>query len=459
MPRLPRLAAGAAALCALAIAAPAANADSIAYVKDGNIFLSTSDGASQFQVTFDGGYSDVSQADDGTMIGLHGLNLRKLDRQGNVQADFATPVSDAREAPAKTFYGPFDPAISPDGTKVAYSYYYMTQSQSPTCFPPQCYTTINEGGTGYTHSDRMTGWDEPGFRKHSGWRFPAWADNTKLVLSNPTHLPNDDVVVDIPDGNATVGLLKSWFTDAVQGNPGVGGGDVTRDQHKLAFQTGENNSTLTLYSTAGVPSTFRDGADYPEVNPVVCYRYSEPIGGQFGIPTFAPGGDRIAFQVGDGIHIATVPDFGAGCTTTGATVTPPLVIPGGTQPDWGPADVPPARQNGGGSGGSGGGSGSAMAITVSRAKLKAALRKGLKVTVGAPGEGKLSATASRKGKTLAKAAKRTVKAGKRTITLKFGKDARRALKRSRSVKLTLKVTFAPKGGAKTTATQAVTIKR
>ena len=46
----------------------------------------------------------------------------------------------------------------------------------------------------------MTGWDEPGFRKHSGWRFPAWVDNTKLVLSNPTHLPNDDVVVDIPEG-------------------------------------------------------------------------------------------------------------------------------------------------------------------------------------------------------------------------------------------------------------------
>jgi hypothetical protein len=61
MPRLPRLAAGAVALCALAIAAPAANADSIAYVRDGNVFLTTPDGARQFQVTFDGGYSDVSR--------------------------------------------------------------------------------------------------------------------------------------------------------------------------------------------------------------------------------------------------------------------------------------------------------------------------------------------------------------------------------------------------------------
>ena len=459
MPRLPRLAAGAVALCALAIAAPAANADSIAYVKDGNVFLTTPDGSRQFQVTFDGGYSDVSQADDGTMIALHGINLRKLDRQGNVQADFATPVSDARPAPAKTFYGPFDPAISPDGTKVAYSYYYMTQSQSPTCFPPTCYTTINEGGTGYSYSDRMTGWDEPGLRKHSGWRFPAWVDNNKLVLSNPTHLPNDDVVVDIPEGTS-VGMLKSWFTDAVQNNPGVGGGDVTRDQRKLAFQTGENNSTLTLYSTAGVPSTFRDGADDPEINPVVCYRYSGAAGGEFGIPTFAPGGNRIAFSEGDGIHIADVPDFGGGCTLSGATENPPLVIPGATQPDWGPADVPPARPAGGsGGGGNGGGQASSLAITVSGSKLKAALRKGLKVSVTVPSAGKLSATATKKGKTVAKAAKKSVKAGKQSLTLKFTKAARRSLARSRSVKLTVKVTLAPKGGAAKTTTQAVTLKR
>jgi hypothetical protein len=458
MPRLHRLVAGAAALCVLAIAAPAASADSIAYVKDGNVFLTTSDGARQFQVTFDGGYADVSQADDGTMIALHGINLRKLDRQGNVLADFQTPVSDARPAPAKTFYGPFDPAISPDGTKVAYSYYYMTQSQTGTCYPPTCYTTINEGGTGYSYSDRMTAWDEPGLRKHSGWRFPAWVDNTKLVLSNPTHLPNDDVVVDIPEGTS-VGMLKSWFTDAVQNNPGVGGGDVTRDQTKLAFQTGENNSTLSLYSTAGVPSTFRDGEDDPVINPVVCYRYSGPTGGgEFGIPTFAPAGNRIAFTESDGIHVADVPDFSGGCTLTGATQDPPLLIAGATQPDWGPADVPPARQQGGGGGGNGG-QGSTMAITVSGKKLKTALRKGLKVSVTVPSAGKLSAAATKKGKTVAKSAKKSVKAGKQSLTLKFSKAARRSLARSRTVKLTVKVTFAPKGGAKKTTSQVVTLKR
>ena len=47
------------------------------------------------------------------------LGFAEVDAAGNVLADFDTPVSDTRPAPSKTFYGPFDPAISPDGTKVA----------------------------------------------------------------------------------------------------------------------------------------------------------------------------------------------------------------------------------------------------------------------------------------------------------------------------------------------------
>src|SRR5262249_37091251 len=149
----------AAAALILLAGAPAAFADSIAYVKDGNVWPSTPDGARPGQGTTARGYGDVSTAPDGTMIALNGVRLHRLDRAGHVLADFDTPVSDTRPAPAKTFYGPFDPAISPDGTKVAYTYYWMTQSQSPTCFPPTCVTTINEGGTGYSWADRQTGWD------------------------------------------------------------------------------------------------------------------------------------------------------------------------------------------------------------------------------------------------------------------------------------------------------------
>ena len=78
----------------------------------------------------------------------------------------------------------------------------------------------------------------------------------------------------------------------------------------------------------------------PDSDLHVCYRYSGPAGGAFGIPSFSPDGGAIAYHDGDGIHVATVPTFAADCTLEGATPNPPLVIPGAVEPDWGPADVP-----------------------------------------------------------------------------------------------------------------------
>src|SRR3954454_12998143 len=190
IPRRKTLVGSAVAVAAMLAAAAPAMADSIAYVKDGDVWLSTSDGGRQFRVTSSGGYSDVSQADDGTMIALKGVRLNRLDRFGTVLADFDTPVSDTRPAGLRQFFGPFDPAISPDGTKVAYTYYWNSQTQDPNCFPPECMIALNEGGTGYTWADRQTGWDDPALGKHSGWRFPAWVDNDTTLLGNPTHMPN-----------------------------------------------------------------------------------------------------------------------------------------------------------------------------------------------------------------------------------------------------------------------------
>ena len=164
------------------------------------------------------------------------MRLHRLDREGNVLADFDTPVSDTRPAPVKQFYGPFEPAISPDGTKVAYTYYWLSQSQNNTCFPPTCMTTINEGGTGYSHADRQTSWDEPGLGYHSGWRHPSWVDNDTTLLANPTHMPNHDVILDrISDGgNGHGNMVMNWFSDT-NDNPHMSGGDATRDRRKLAL--------------------------------------------------------------------------------------------------------------------------------------------------------------------------------------------------------------------------------
>jgi hypothetical protein len=446
---LRKLLVGAAALVVVAVGAPAASADSMAYVSSGDIWLSTSDGARQYRVTATGGYSDVSQADDGTMIGLYGVRLHRLSRQGRVLADFDTPVSDTRPAPAKTFYGPYDPAISPDGKKVAYTYYYMTQSQSPTCFPPQCVTTINEGGTGYSWADRQTGWDDPALGKHSGWRNPSWVDNDTVMISDPTHAFNYDVILDTLSDGDTGNLVHGWFSDMVEGNPHMSGGDISRDRRKLAFATGENDSTLTVYSVPTFPTTFRDG-DAPEsTRPSPCYRYSGPAG-EYSTPTFSPDGTKLAWSETTGIKIVTVPSFAGGCTTTGATPKAPLVIAGAKNPDWGPAGVPAGRGAQGGGG--------RLVVRSADARLRKALAKGFAVRAGVPGSGRLSAVAIRGGRKVASGSK-SVRGGNASVKLRFTKAAKRALKHARSVKVRIKVTFTPASGAPQRRTVSLTLTR
>ncbi|MDA0162767.1 hypothetical protein OM076_21015 [Solirubrobacter ginsenosidimutans] len=440
-----------AALLVPAIAAPMASADSIAYVNktDGNVYLSTPDGSRQYQVTTTGGYSDVSQADDGTMIALKGVRLNKLARDGTVLADFDTPVSDTRDAPAKTFYGPFDPAISPDGTKVAYTYYYMTQSQNPGCFPPTCVVAINEAGTGYSYSDRQTSWQEPGLGYHSGWRHPSWVDNDMTMISNPSHLPNRDIILDrISDGgNGHGNMVMNWTSDTAENNPHVSGGDITRDKRKLAYQSGENDSTLTVSYVPAFPTAWKDGD--PNTDEIrVCYRYSNPAGGAFGVPTFSPDGGAIAYHAGDGIHVAAVPAFGGDCTLDGATPAPPVVIPNGVEPDWGPADVPAARPA----------ANTTPTTTNPTTKtnttkpslsvkvLAATRRAGIKLSVKVTGKGKLSATAKSGTKTVGKASATVKKPGTASLRLKV----------SRKGKLAVKITWRPTGG--TAITKTITAK-
>jgi hypothetical protein len=437
------------AVLALAAGAPVASADSIAYIKDGNVWLTTPDGARQFQVTSSGAYADVSQADDGTMIALSGARLHRLDREGNVLADFDTPVSDMSQPPFKQFYGPFEPAISPDGSKVSYTYYWLSQSQNNTCFPPTCMTTINEGGTGYSYADRKTDWKEPGLGYHSGWRHAAWVDNDTTMLANPTHVPNHDVILDrISDGgNGNANQVMNWFSDT-NDNPHMSGGDITRDKRKLAFQTGTNDSTLTVYRVAGFPTSWRDsnpiGSDLQR-----CYRYENPVSGTFGIPTWSPDGTGLAYADGAGIRVAAVPNFDAACTLEGATPDPPVVIPGGKEPDWGPADVPAGRTPAPAPPAPPAGTPAPAAPPALTAKLTDRTRRGgITLRVKVPGTGRLSATAKVGKKVVGRASKSVKKAGNTALKLRL----------KRGGKVTITVTFKPSSGTPSTTTLTARIR-
>lgn len=456
---------GVAALGAAAAVPAAADAGSIAYVRAGDVWLSTDDGSRQHRVTATGGYSDVSQADDGTMIALHGVRLHRIDRSGTVTADFDTPVSDVRPEGERVFYGPFDPAISPNGRRVAYTYYSVGKGSAPGCRPPTCQTTVTEGGTGYSHADRQTAWDEPGLGRHSGWRNASWVDDDTTMLSDPTHLPNPDVLVDpVGDGRpGRDGITLDWFSDA--GTPHLGGGELTRTRDKLAFQAGEGDTAVRIY---------RLSAFYPTL-PQACYAYANAGGGSTGTPTWSPDGARLAWEEGDGVRVVDVPAQAAGCTTDGASPESRVLLPGASRPDWGPADVPagPGRTPGAGPDGTapgtttpggatappgGGAPGSAAPTGPRRVVVRvtsASLRGGVRLRVTLPGPGRLSATAKAGRTTLAALPTTTVaRSGTRTALLRITPGGRRALRAARSRRAVVAVTFRTAGKPTLRATRS-----
>ncbi len=89
-----------------------------------------------------------------------------------------------------------------------------------------------------------------------------------------------------------------------------------------------------------------------------------------------------------------------------------------------------------------GGSGSGapkLAVKVSKAGLRQALAKGLKLKVTAPAAGKVTATALKGAKTVARGAGKARQAGPLTLKLKFDAKGRRALRGAKRTKLRIVV--------------------
>jgi len=438
-----------AVLLSLAVAAPA-QADSIAYLEGGNVWLTTSDGSRQHQVTRDGGYSYVSQADDGTLVAKHGTNLRRLDRvSGAVTAEFATPVSSTPPGSAFEFRdGPIDPTISPDGTRIAYGY-----NAQYTMFDPYCghYGGCSAGkvivGTGYSRADRLTGWDEPGFKPHSGWQWPSWIDNQHTLISDPAEILNKQFWID------TVGDDQSgqaWFHDD-NGNPSQRDSELNRQQTGMAATVGNAGraETIEIWKMNGPPPA----------EPSPCLTISGTSDG-FASPSWSPSGDGLAYADGRGILTVTSLDL-AGCGLGNAAER--VVVPGGSTPDWGPADMPAVQADCGGCGTDKKKAGAAkLALSLPRgkaAKLGRALRKGLVLKVSTGGAGKLAASARAKGGRVASGRTKVGSAGKGRLRLRFTPKARRKLRGAKSVRLSLNVAFKAAAGGVATERAAVTLRR
>ncbi len=386
----------------LAAAAPAA-ADSIVYVRDGNVWLAAPDGSRQTQVTTSGGYGRAAQSDDGTIIATKDKLLQRLDRGGHV----------LNTAGSSDYTGPVAVSLAPDGQLAVYGYF----ATGP---------ILDGFRSAYTYASRETSRSE--LNDESGLN-PAFLDNSRVVLFT-TGLTIDAQIL-TPNG-----MLQDWYDDP---SFDPGGGEADSRLTRLAT-TGDGGAKIRLYTLDAPPPA----APTPHCD-------IQGPAGSFFHPSWSPDGSGLAWQEDDGIHVAHI-DL-ASCAGDG-----PLVIPGGVAPDWGAASVPSAAGGGGAGGGGGAPGGSAAdtaapAVTVRapRRLARRTLLRGVKVTVtcseACTATGQLMidrATARRvglgkKAMSVGRARKTLAGPGRVTLTIRPPAKARRKLRHGKLRRVSVKL--------------------
>ena len=306
----------AAALAAACLIAPAAaQADSIAYVKDHNVWLANPDGSGQYQVTADGtadrAFGSPSQADDGTIVARKGAEIVRMRQNGQLLSSFDPP--DTTDSAGQWIGGvPVDVAVSPDGSKVAYSYYTYNCPPGVSCGAR--YVTLYSNAAAATPE----------------------ATYGKLFRNSPSWLSNDRVLVfggatsqvnyDSPGGGTDDDV--HWFDDIDMFAPptDLGDGELSRQGDRLVtIRSYGADSHLMFYKVGSLDSL-----------PVYACNTGteETLDG----PSWSPDGTKVAFAHKDGVEVLPLPSVEEGCPGASSGT---VVIPGGSQPDWGPAAVDP----------------------------------------------------------------------------------------------------------------------
>jgi hypothetical protein len=312
------LAALVSACSALVVAGPA-QADSVVYIKGGNVWLTSPDGSVQQQVTTNGStlaYSYPSEDDHGVIAVQRfspGTTLVRMRQDGHVLSSF-----DA----APDYYSGFllnelfKPVISYDGTKIAFGYFCYCGSGS--------LEVRGRWRAEFTRSDQPT--DPNTFGHPFDFQDPSWVTNSRALLMGTP--PGQASLLDMGASS-----YVPWFDDPVDsgGNSGsFSEGVVSRQGDKLALVYRKNGSTtLRIYPITG---NVLSGPP-PPAPTTSCELPNDPA---IASPSFSPDGTQLVYTDSSGVEILQIPpSFAGNCSA----ITVGLLVPGGSQARFSAASI------------------------------------------------------------------------------------------------------------------------
>jgi hypothetical protein len=444
------------ALLVLAAAAPA-SASSVAYIDGHNLWYASPDGARKVQVTTGGTterpWQAVSQGRDGKTVVVHRDQFESGSRpvlylygaDGKLITANVMPVYSGATAPVY----PIGLDMDWNSNAVAYGYQY-------------CGFACNSLYRGYwlTFSDNQGAY--PSNPQGASDAFNPTFYGTRVVSSDSGG--NIFVQPDVPEAP---------FTHSYQGwlehSPGyyLSRAEVSPANDQVAIEWSQDGGAegISIAQHDGtVPGQLVAGCELA-------------VAGGSGNLTFSPDGSQMAWQDAEGVKVAGVPNLAAG--TAACTLTAParVISATGKSPSFGGADVAAATgvdggttttTTGGGAPAAGGAAGGdapkRLTFRLSGKATRAAFAKGLTIKVAAARAGRIDASAAvaakvaRKLRLRGKAGAAAVKggiaaagvvvargsarargAGTVALRLRPTKAAKRAARRMRNVKLTIRI--------------------
>lgn len=421
-------------------AVPAASASSIAYIAgDGNVHLVAPDGSRDVAITAnattDSKYRSPSQLDDGRVVAVRRASGTSsfaffLGRDGQALDSWLLPSSGSGG------FAPYSGAeASPEGGMITYDYRHFDCGVYP-CEGNQRVGFVS--GPGQTNPCLVN--------CYVGYVAPRWVPGTPYAAMVDQGF--EAAYVQQQGSAYPVG----WFT--YEGGISLYELDVRAG--KIVTSVGAGGSEyMVLEKMTGPP---------PAVPQSQC-SVSMPKDAR---PRLSPDGATIAWSAPEGVMVSPTPTQTGGAGTL-CQLAPHLVAAGGSEPEWGVADVPAAPFPSGG--GPQGGAAGATLTAVVVPKLGKALSKGFAVgfRCAAACSVRASATVTKAiakryglGRAKTKVGAGTSKlsaAGSGKVRIAFSARARRKLAAAANVPVTVVLDVSDASGAHRKLSKVVTLKR